>query len=135
MSGRTGRTLLVVDDDPYVRLSLQAVLEAEGYRVVVASSGEEGLRCLEAASPDLVILDGLMPGMDGWETCRRMRALSPVPILMLTAGQSKEEEQRGWEAGASGYLVKPVSVGALCDSIRDLLSPEAGGGEAARPAV
>ncbi len=114
--------ILVVDDDPYVRKSLQAVLEAEGYRVITAQHGQEGLRFLQEEHPDLVVLDALMPDMDGWETCRRMRALSAVPILILTARQSEGDHLRSMEAGATDYLLKPVSLNELRARIRAALS-------------
>ncbi len=113
--------ILVVDDDPYVRKSLQAVLEADGYRVITAQDGPEGLRLLREERPDLVILDALMPDMDGWETCRRMRELSTVPILLLTARQSEGDRLRGLEAGASDYLLKPISLNELRVRIRAAL--------------
>ncbi len=117
----SGAKILVVDDDPYVRKSLQAVLEAEGYQVVTAQHGQEGLRLLREECPDLVILDALMPGMDGWETCRRMRGLSAAPILILTARQNEEDRRRGLQAGATDYLLKPVSLNELCTRIRKAL--------------
>lgn len=120
----SGAKILVVDDDLYVRRSLQAVLEAEGYQVVVAQHGFEGLRLLQEEHPDLVILDALMPDMDGWETCRRMRGLSAVPILILTALQNEEERLRGLQAGATDYLLKPVSLNELCARIRAALGRE-----------
>ncbi|MGB9724677.1 MAG: response regulator transcription factor [Chloroflexia bacterium] len=115
--------ILVVDDDAYVCRSLQAILEAEGYTVVTAHEGPEGLRLLREECPDLVLLDALMPNMDGWEVCRRMRAFSGVPILMLTARQGEEDRRRALQAGASGYLVKPVALNELRARIRAALSP------------
>jgi two-component system response regulator MprA len=110
--------ILVVDDDAYVLSSLRAVLQAEGYRVVTASRGADGLRLLREEQPDLVLLDVLMPDMDGWEVCRRMRVASTVPVIMLTACQGDEEWRRGQQVGADGYLVKPVPLEELCSRVQ-----------------
>jgi len=114
-------SILVVDDDAYVCLSLQALLEEEGYRVRTAGSGIEGLRLLQEEPPDLVILDLLMPDMDGLEVCRRIREVSTVPVLMLTARMEEQEHLRTLVAGASGYLIKPVSQDKLRKAIRAAL--------------
>lgn len=122
----SGTKILVVDDDLYVRRSLQAVLEAEGYQVITAQHGLDGLRLLQEEHPDLVILDALMPDMDGWETCRRMRGLSTVPIFILSARQSEEDRLRSLQAGATEYLIKPVSLNELHARIRTALGIETG---------
>lgn len=122
----SGTKILVVDDDLYVRRSLQAVLEAEGYQVITAQHGLDGLRLLQEEHPDLVILDALMPDMDGWETCRRMRGLSTVPIFILSARQSEEDRLRSLQAGATEHLIKPVSLNELHARIRTALGIETG---------
>ncbi len=104
------QTILVIDDDPDLRLMLKAQLERRKHRVVVASSGRDGLQKAYQARPDLVILDIMMPGMDGWEVCRRLRELSSVPIIMLTARNMKGDVVKGLESGADDYLVKPFST-------------------------
>lgn len=121
MAQPTAAHILVVDDDVYVCRSLQALLEEEGHRVSTAQSGAEGLRRMQEERPDLVILDLLMPGMDGLETCRRIREFSTVPILMLTAHPEEEQRLRTLVAGVSGYLLKPISLDTLRAAIRKAL--------------
>ena len=113
--------ILVVDDDAYVCESLAALLGTDGYTVVTAQSGSEALRCLYKERPDLVLLDVLMPGMDGWEVCRRIREMSDIPIVMLTALGQVKDRVRGLDLGADDYLVKPVAVEELRARVRAAL--------------
>ena len=99
--------ILVIDDDPFIIQLIETTLKQEGYDVVFASSGREGLRMLADIRPQLTILDVVMPDMDGWETCARIREVSAVPIIMLTARSSREDVVRGLRAGADDYLIKP----------------------------
>ncbi len=115
------QTILVIDDDPDLRLMLKAQLERRKHRVVVASSGRDGLQKAYQARPDLVILDIMMPGMDGWEVCRRLRELSSVPIIMLTARNMQGDVVKGLESGADDYLVKPFSTAELDARIQAVL--------------
>jgi len=92
---------------------LKAQLERKDYLVVLASSGREGLQKAYQVRPELIILDIMMPGMDGWEVCRRLRELSGVPIIMLTARNMKGDVVKGLEAGADDYLTKPFSAAEL----------------------
>ena len=115
------QTILVIDDDPDLRLMLKAQLERRSHRVVVASSGRDGLQKAYQARPDLVILDIMMPGMDGWEVCRRLRELSSVPIIMLTARNMQGDVVKGLESGADDYLVKPFSTAELDARIQAVL--------------
>jgi two-component system KDP operon response regulator KdpE len=115
------QTILVIDDDPDLRLMLKAQLERRKHRVVVASSGRDGLQKAYQARPDLVILDIMMPGMDGWEVCRRLRELSSVPIIMLTARNMQGDVVKGLESGADDYLVKPFSAAELDARIQAVL--------------
>jgi DNA-binding response OmpR family regulator len=94
------RKILVVDDDQVLRMMLQAMLERKDYRVVLASNGREGLQKACQTRPDLVLLDIMMPEMDGWEVCRRLRELSSVPIIMLTARNVVRDVVTGLESGA-----------------------------------
>lgn len=99
--------VLVVDDDPDIRGLLRQLLERAGYEVVEGASGREGLRTLYSASPDLVLLDVSMPELDGWQTLERIRDVSDVPVLMLTARAAELEKVRGLQAGADDYVTKP----------------------------
>ena len=99
--------VLAVDDDADIRGLLRELLERAGYEVLVAASGREGLRMLYAASPDLVLLDVSMPELDGWQTLERIRDVSDVPVLMLTARAAELEKVRGLKAGADDYVTKP----------------------------
>ncbi len=99
--------ILVVDDDPTLLQLIQTSLKQDNYEAFIASNGEEGLRLLSELKPHLVILDIMMPHMDGWEFCNRVRKDSTVPIIMLTALGSQNDIVRGLRAGADDYLVKP----------------------------
>jgi len=116
------RKILVVDDEPaFIRLVEQA-LSSEGYRVLKASNGQEALRLLFAEKPDLVLLDVVMPGMDGWQVCQRIREMSDVPIIMLTGKQKAEEDMvRGIDHGADDYLLKPVGNKELVSKVKAVL--------------
>ncbi len=114
--------LLVVDDDAAVREALALVLDLSGFEVATAAGGREAIRTLAAGSPDAVILDVLMPGLDGLEVCRRMRAGgNRTPVLMLTARAEVSERVAGLEAGADDYLAKPFAREELIARLRALL--------------
>jgi two-component system, OmpR family, response regulator MprA len=116
--------VLVVDDDSHVRDSLALSLEFEGYSVVTAPDGAQALRTVTTERPDLMIVDVLMPGIDGLETCRRLRAEgSRIPILMLTARDALGDRVTGLDAGADDYLVKPFALEELLARVRALLRP------------
>jgi two-component system response regulator MprA len=121
--------VLVVDDEPNVRESLQIALGVAGFDVSVAPGGSEALERVSKEPPDLVVLDVLMPGVDGLEVCRRLRLEgSDLPILMLTARDQVPDRVAGLEAGADDYLVKPFALEELLARIRALLrraKPEA----------
>ncbi len=114
--------LLVVDDDAAVREALAAVLTLDGYRVSTAADGREGMRTLYSGRPDAVLLDVLMPGLDGLEVCKRIRSTGDrTPVLMLTARAEVAERVAGLEAGADDYLVKPFAREELLARVRALL--------------
>jgi two-component system, OmpR family, response regulator MprA len=114
--------ILVVDDDFAIRESLGRVLRTNGYDVELAGDGTEALRALERGSFDAVVLDVLMPGRDGMDVCRTLRAAgNRVPILMLTARDTVPDRVAGLEAGADDYLVKPFALEELIARIRALL--------------
>jgi DNA-binding response OmpR family regulator len=102
-------TILVIDDDPETLKLLEVILERAGARVVAARDAEQGLRRFYEHRPDLVILDVMMPGRDGWEVCRDLRRLSAVPIMMLTVLDETRDALRGLDAGADDYVTKPFS--------------------------
>ena len=113
--------VLVVDDDPALLPLIVNTFAREGYEVYSASDGKEALREFFANHPDLVILDIMMPRMDGWETCRRIREVSEVPIIMLTARGQEEDVVRGLDYGADDYLTKPFSIKVLLAHARAVL--------------
>ncbi len=114
--------IMVVDDDPSVTSVLKRGLCYEGYRVDTASSGKEGLDLARELAPDLVILDVMMPGIDGLEVCRRLRRVdTALPILMLTARDGAEDQVLGLETGADDYVVKPFTFEVLLARVRALL--------------
>ena len=113
--------VLVVDDDPALLPLIEYTFAREDYEVHCASDGKEALRQFFAHHPDLVILDIMMPRMDGWETCRRIREVSDVPIVMLTARGQDEDVIRGLEYGADDYLTKPFSIKVLVAHARAVL--------------
>jgi len=113
--------LLVVDDDRKITNLLRRALRAEGYEVRTANDGSAGLACVRERQPDLVVLDLLMPGMDGLEVCRRLRDESDVPILILTAKDETADRVQGLDSGADDYLVKPFDLEELFARIRALL--------------
>jgi len=105
--------LLIIEDDITLNRLLAGHLQSLGYEVLSASGGAEGLELAEKAKPALVILDIMMPGMDGWQVCRRLRTTSTVPILMLTAKGAQEDVLQGLELGADDYLKKPFDLREL----------------------
>jgi two-component system response regulator MprA len=114
--------LLVVDDDAAVREALALVLGLDGFEVTTAADGREAMRTLSAGRPDAVVLDVLMPGVDGLELCRRIRSTGDrTPVLMLTARAEVSERVAGLEAGADDYLVKPFAREELIARLRALL--------------
>jgi len=115
------RRILVVDDDPMVATTVQRVLRPEGYEVDVALGGQEALERARAHQPDLVVLDLMMPGIDGLEVCRQLRATGTLPILMLTARSGTADRVRGLDTGADDYLVKPFAYAELLARVRALL--------------
>jgi two-component system KDP operon response regulator KdpE len=109
----TKGTLLVIDDDVKLVEALKLYLTNAGYEVIAATDGLEGLQKMYAHRPDLIILDVMMPKMDGWEACHRIREISDVPIIMLTARGQEAEKVRGLKLGADDYVAKPFSLKEL----------------------
>ena len=125
----TDSLILVVDDDDDIRGLVRALLERAGHEVIDAADGRAGLRKLYADSPDLVILDVAMPGLDGWATLERIREVSDVPVLMLTARDAELERVRGLRGGADDYVVKPFGRQELVARVDVLLRRPRGGSE------
>jgi two-component system response regulator MprA len=113
--------ILIVEDDHGIADTLRRGLIFEGYRAAVAYNGQEALNAARDQMPDLVILDWMLPGMDGLEVCKRLRAASEVPILMLTAKDSIADRVEGLDTGADDYLVKPFAFDELLARVRALL--------------
>ena len=113
--------VLIVDDDAHIRASLRRTLAFEGYQVREADDGTGALEAALDELPDLVILDVMLPGIDGVEVCRRLREVNDVPILMLTAREGTSSQVEGLDAGADDYLVKPFVKDELLARIRALL--------------
>jgi DNA-binding response OmpR family regulator len=124
-----GARVLVVDDEADIRKLVAELLRRAGHDVVEAENGRVGLRALHASPPDLVLLDVSMPEMDGWQTLERIRDLSDVPVVMLTARGDELERVRGVQAGADDYIVKPFGRQELLARVQALLRRAA-----ARPA-
>ncbi|MBM3144660.1 MAG: response regulator transcription factor [Chloroflexi bacterium] len=113
--------ILVVDDEPrYVRL-MEANLVSAGYKVITAAGGQEAVDTVDANRPDLVLLDIMMPDLDGIEACERIRRFSAVPIIMVTALSDERDRVRGLDVGADDYIVKPYSVTELLARVRAVL--------------
>jgi two-component system alkaline phosphatase synthesis response regulator PhoP len=114
----TAKKILVVDDERLITESLEYSLKQEGFQVMVARDGYRALEVVHEEAPDLIVLDIMLPGMDGWETCRRLRQESTVPIIMLTARGQEIDRVLGLEIGADDYLAKPFSFRELLARIR-----------------
>jgi two-component system, OmpR family, response regulator MprA len=124
--------ILVVDDDPAVTSVLRRGLSYEGFAVDTASSGSEGLNVAREKTPDLIILDIMMPDLDGFEVLRRIRSADPtLPVLMLTARDAPADQVEGLESGADDYVVKPFTFEVLLARVHALLRRQ----EAGRPAI
>lgn len=117
------RRLLLVDDDADLRMIAQIALESEGYSVVPVGDGTTALRHAAAGSFDAILLDVMLPGMDGYEVCRALRAApgAPPPVILLSAREGEEQRARGLEAGASGHIAKPFDVFTLGAQVEALL--------------
>jgi two-component system cell cycle response regulator DivK len=118
-------TILVVEDNPKNLKLVKAVLEFSGYEVVEATSGEEGVRLAREVSPDLILMDLQLPGIDGAETLRRIRsdAGGPgVPVVAVTAFAMADDRDRAFASGFDGYVEKPISARALPQQVRDFIA-------------
>ena len=119
--------VLVVDDDKTLLRFLKEYLEREGYEVFTADRGTKGLRIFYDERPDLVVLDVMMPGMDGWEACARIRELSGIPIVMLTAKAAESDKLRGFKLGVDDYVEKPMPPEVLIELVEKLVKKKGRG--------
>ncbi len=118
------KKILVVDDDPMLTRLVKINLELSGFLVEEAWDGDSALKSLEKKGPDLMVLDLMMPGTDGWEVLRRVREnreLAGLPVVLLTARAQRQDLMRGWEMGADDYVVKPFNPKVLSDQVKGLL--------------
>jgi two-component system alkaline phosphatase synthesis response regulator PhoP len=116
--------ILIVDDENYILHILDFSLGAEGYEVITAEDGEEAVRKTKEERPDLVVLDVMMPKVDGFEACRAIKRdpeLSGTPVILLSAKGRDIDQKQGYEAGADDYITKPFSPGRLVDRVHGLL--------------
>jgi len=119
------KRVLVVDDEEHVVAALKAHLQVEGYIVIPAYSGEEALELTEKEKPDIIVLDVMMPGMDGWQVLQRLRSqpeTEETPVVMLTALTQDKDIERGWELGAHAYLTKPFDPAKLSRILAEQLA-------------
>jgi two-component system alkaline phosphatase synthesis response regulator PhoP len=121
------KRILVVDDEIYIVHILEFSLTMEGYDVLTASDGEEALKLIDSERPDLVVLDIMMPKLDGYEVCRRLRddeQFQGLPVILLSAKGRPVDREAGLDAGADDYITKPFSPRKLVEKIRVLLNQE-----------
>jgi DNA-binding response OmpR family regulator len=113
------KTILLIEDEPHIALGLSDALAFEGFQTIVAGTGEEGIRVARERRPDAILLDLMLPGINGYEVCQAIRGSdNHVPILMLTARSQEVDKIRGLDAGADDYVTKPFSIGELVARIR-----------------
>jgi DNA-binding response OmpR family regulator len=113
--------VMVVDDDVRILRMMRRMLELEGYRVITSPDGQTALEMMEHDAPDLLLLDIMLPGMEGHTVCRRIREFSQLPIIMVTAKGADEEKVKGLDAGADDYVTKPFSASELSARVRAVL--------------
>ncbi|WP_456474742.1 response regulator [Candidatus Pyrohabitans sp.] len=116
--------ILIVDDEPEIRFLTRKMLEKAGYEVVEAGDGEEGLRLLEKETPDLILLDVMMPGLKGWEVCGKIKAnvrLKNIPVAMFTVRTTEEDVEKSRDCGAEAHINKPFDREELIYTVEKLL--------------
>lgn len=118
--------ILLVDDDPSLHRLLSQYLEQQGHHMIHAADGREGLRQLFEQRPDLIVLDVMMPKMDGWSTLERIREMSNLPVILLTAKDTEADKLRGFRLGGDDYVTKPFSFAELSARIEAVLKRSAG---------
>ena len=113
--------IMVVDDDPNIRELVRLYLEKEGFEVTCAERGDEAVKLFRASPPNLMLLDVMLPGMDGWQVCREVRKISNIPSIMLTAKDETFDKVLGLELGADDYIVKPFDMKELVARIKAVI--------------
>ena len=122
-----GKKILIVDDEPSIIVPLQFLMEQNGYETMVAFSGEEAMEYINTDPPDLILLDIMLPVIDGFEVCQRVRErpeLDHVRIIMITAMGSEANIAKGLALGADAYVTKPFSNAAVVEKVKELLQPK-----------
>ncbi|MBN1522182.1 MAG: response regulator [Candidatus Aureabacteria bacterium] len=118
------KTILIVDDHGALRYILSFDLQKKGFKTVTAGSGEKGIEIAQKERPDLILLDAMMPGIDGFETCRRLKkddSTKDIPVLMVTAKSQREDVLEGLQSGAVSYMVKPFKFEELFSKIVEII--------------
>jgi CheY-like chemotaxis protein len=121
--------LLLVEDDPDIQLVARLALKRAGFTVTVVGNGQEALDAVKQQTPDVILLDWMMPELDGPETCRRLKAdpsTAAIPVVFLTAKSQEAEIQRGLSLGAAGYVTKPFDALALGQQVKDIINKAPG---------
>ena len=121
--------ILIADDEPNIVLALEFLMKKEGYEVQTVSDGEEALRTIEKSPPDLILLDIMMPKLDGYEVCQRIRSdpsMKDIVIIMLTAKGREVEREKGLALGADFYITKPFSTREVVKKVREVLAGHPG---------
>jgi len=129
VSEQASPRILVVDDDPVILRLLQVNFRLEGYDVLSASRGDEALRVAKEEHPDVIVLDVMMPGIDGYEVCRRLKEdpdTAAPPVIFLSARAQDADRERGYALGVVAYVTKPFDPGQLVDVVRRAMSPDEG---------
>ncbi len=112
--------VLVIDDDPDMTELIKLILTTPAYQVLTASAGSSGITLTKESTPDVIVLDLMMPGMEGWEVCYKIRLFSRVPILILSALDNPGKVAQALDAGADDFLIKPVTSGVLIAHLKNL---------------
>lgn len=123
----TATRILVADDDPVILRLLQVNFGLEGFEVRTATRGEEAITAADEMTPDIILLDVMMPGLDGWEVCRRLKEderFKETPIVFLSARAQDEDRKRGYGLGVAAYVTKPFDPGRLVELVRRLVPTE-----------
>jgi len=113
--------VLLIDDDPDFSIMLRTLLRGRDFQVQTVFSGEDGIQACRICNPDVVLLDLLMPKIDGWEVCQQIRSFSDVPIMILSALGAPASVAKALDSGADDYLIKPVRAGLLASRLRALI--------------
>lgn len=118
------KKILIVDDEPAILMSLDFLMKKEGFHVFIARDGEEALTIIKTENPDLIVLDIMMPNVDGYEVCRFVKnspAYEKIKVIFLSAKTSKADIEKGYALGADGYVVKPFSTKELVKQVKQLI--------------